>query len=169
MSADAIDRYKRPGEHLYDVATPGIKANFPDLLAALGRSQLARFPQSQQQRRKLVSHYRSRLGELDVRVVPREADDGSADHLMVIDAGSRRRRDAIITELTARQIGSSVHFRPLQTFTWYVDKEDLVGPSGVETASRLDGQILSLPLHLHLDEVAVERVCDAVGDALAEV
>ena len=160
MSSDAVDRYSRPGAHSYDVTMPGLKANLPDLLAVLGRSQLSRFPQTQRHRRQLVERYREGLADLDLRFVPTELDGRSADHLAVVDAGSPVQRDKIIAALTSAQIGSSVHFRPLHTFTWYRDATR--GPGGVPVADELDGQVASLPLHAGMSADDVDRVVDIV-------
>lgn len=169
MSADAIDRYRRPGAHAYDILQPGLKANFPDILAALGRSQLARFEKMQARRRSIMTDYRQRLGgsETSLRFVPGDLDPRSADHLAVIDAGCRDRRDAIIAALSAAKVGSSVHFRPLHTFSWFAANVP-IGPSGVEICDRMDGRIMSLPLHVNLSNDDVARICDVVLTAVAD-
>lgn len=163
MSADAVDRYSHPGAHSYDVTVPGLKANMPDLLSALGRSQLARFPESQAHRRKLILRYRECLQDSDLSFIPGEQVEGSADHLAVIDTGDARRRDAVIAALTESGIGSSVHFRPLHTFSWYNGKNAEIGPGGLAVATALDGRVMSLPLHVNLTEGDVERVSHIVA------
>lgn len=163
MSADALDRYAKPGAHTYDVALPGIKANFPDLLAALGRTQLARFDESQARRRDLVDRYRSGLDAEAVNLIPSVQDVRSADHLMVIDAKSVEKRNKLIEMLTEHQIGSSVHFRPVHTFRWFRENNVALGPGGVPVADELDGRVMSLPLHANMTLGDVDRVCAVVG------
>jgi len=166
MSADAVDRYSRPGAHSYDVTMPGLKANMPDILATIGRTQLARFDDSQKFRHELVSRYREGLADTDIRFIPGAHDPDSAVHLMAVDMSSADRRDAVITALTAADIGSSVHFRPLHTFTWYDGQNAEIGPKGVPVASELDGSVMSLPLHLNLSLADVDRVCETVRSAI---
>lgn len=166
MSADAVNRYARPGAHRYDVTVPGLKANMPDLLAALGRTQLARFPQSQKHRRELVLRYRELLADADLRFVPGEHCADSADHLAVIDLLSSDRRDDVISALTEAEIGSSVHFRPLHTFSWYDGQNAEIASGGLDVADSLDGQIMSLPLHVGMSVDDVDRVCQVAKKAL---
>lgn len=162
MSSDAVDRYSKPGAHSYDVTLPGLKANFPDILAALGRSQLARFDASQRYRRELVTAYRTQLQGSDMRILPGEQVADSADHLFVLDMLSPERRDRVIAGLTENEIASSVHFRPLHTFTWFSGRDVPHGPGGLPVATELDGQVMSLPLHVNLTMADIERVTSVV-------
>lgn len=166
MSADAVNRYAKPGVHTYDVTVPGLKANMPDILAALGRSQLARFSESQAQRRRLVLRYRAALAEADLRFVPSEHDDRSADHLAVIDLLDVDRRQGVVDALVEADIGSSVHFRPLHTFSWYAGQNCEIGRGGLDVADLLDGRIMSLPLHVNMTEEDVDRVASVVCRSL---
>ncbi len=166
MSADAIDRYRRPGAHGYDVETPGLKANMPDMLAALGRSQLRRFEETQLTRRSLTGRYREGLAGAELRIVPGDPDPGSADHLFVIDLLDRSRRDRVIEALRSDDIGSSVHFRPLNTFSWFIDEKIPVGPSGLAVCDALDGRVMSLPLHVGLTMSDIDRIVALVRSAL---
>jgi len=166
MSRDAVNRYAKPGAHSYDVTMPGLKANMPDVLAALGRSQLRRFEKSQAHRRRLVERYRSNLADADLAFVPLEHDERSADHLLVIDAGSADRRGDMIEALTSDGIGASVHFRPLHTFSWYADRPELIGPGGLPVADKYDGRVMSLPLHVNMNCDDVDRVCEKATSPL---
>lgn len=84
MSADAHARYQPGGNPTYDLVSPGIKANMPDLLAALARSQLRRFEAMQARRRDLLTGYRKALEPAGLTFIPNQADAGSADHLAVV-------------------------------------------------------------------------------------
>lgn len=166
MSADAIDRYRRPGAHSYDVEVPGLKANMPDLLAALGRSQLQRFDETQLTRRLLTNRYREGFASADLRIIPGEPDLGSADHLFVIDCLDRARRDRVIATLREHDIGSSVHFRPLNTFAWFIENDIPAGPGGLPVCEELDGRVMSLPLHVGLSAADIDRIVAVVDAAL---
>lgn len=168
LTRDALMRYRPGGTSHYDVVHAGIKANLPDLLAALGRSQLARFPALQERRRAIVGHYRQRIAELGgVRCIPDglEAPDGSADHLMVVVLPSGVDRDAVARRLGAAGIGTSVHFRPIHQFSW-ASSHTRAGPRGLDQAEELSHRVLSLPLHPGLSAGDVDRVCDSLGAAL---
>lgn len=167
LDADAWSRYRPGAKASYDLVTGGIKANLPDVLAAIGRSQLRRFDVLQRRRRALVRRYRSNLAATpDVRCVPADLVDGGADHLMVVLLPEGTDRDRVVRRLRDAGIGTSVHFRPLHRFRWLAERA-LVDPGGLHGADGVAARALSLPLHPSLDEGGVDRVCDELTLALA--
>ncbi|MCB1031269.1 MAG: DegT/DnrJ/EryC1/StrS family aminotransferase, partial [Acidimicrobiales bacterium] len=110
MDADAWARYRPGAKAGYDITEPGIKANFPDLLATLGRSQLKRFDHMQAKRRAIVERYRANLTEaqrnLGLGFVPGEMDSNSADHLMIVVLPERTKRDDVVAHMSANNIGT---------------------------------------------------------------
>lgn len=165
LSADAWARYRPGAPAAYDVEEPGLKANLPDLLAALARSQLARLADLQATRRRLVTAYREGLTGLPVVPVPPEADGRSADHLVVVLLPPDVDRDEVAVALAEERIGTSVHFRPLHRMRWFA-RNAAVGPTGLAGADSVADRALSLPLHPNLTEADVARVCAALGRAL---
>ena len=166
MSADAWARYRPGAPASYALDELGIKANLPDVLAALARSQLARLESLQAARRRLVEAYRSMLAEVDdLEVVPPAGDPRSADHLMVVLLPPGTDRAGVIADLASEGIGTSVHFAPLHTFSWFAVHAE-TGPTGVGTADALAARALSLPLHPSLDEDDVHRVVTALRGAV---
>lgn len=159
MSADALARYRPGGGTHYDMVEPGIKANLPDLLAALARSQLARFDAMQARRRAILTRYRERLEPGGLAFVPTQAAAGSADHLAVVVLPEGTDRDLLVAGLKAKGIHPSVHFRPLHQFTWFHEHADL-GPGGLPVCEALGPRVLSLPLHVGLTEDQVDTVAD---------
>lgn len=167
LSRDAWARYGPGGPSQYDLCQPGIKANLPDLLAALARSQLSRFEGMQARRRGLVLHYRQRLAEMPVvRPVPNALRRGAADHLMVVLLPPTVDREAVVAQMSEAGIATSVHFRPLHHFAWF-QRHARIAPGGLPVAEELAGRTLSLPLHPRLGIEQVDRVCDALGRALS--
>jgi dTDP-4-amino-4,6-dideoxygalactose transaminase len=167
FDADAWDRYRPEGSDVeYDVVVPGIKANLPDLLAALARSQLARIDDLQARRRVLTERYRTNLARVEtLRFVPAAPVAGSADHLAVIALSDQRQRPAIRAGLAKAGIASSVHFRPLHQLSWFREHAQ-AGPSGVATADDHADRVLSLPLSPALSTDDVDRVCEVLCDLL---
>lgn len=168
LSRDAWARYRpgaKAGAALYDLMGPGLKANLPDLLAALARSQLARFDQMQARRRTLVQHYRAWLAEVPgLRCIPAEQVAGSADHLMAVVLPEGVDRTEVVRSMTAAGVPTSVHFQPLHAFPWMAANA-VVGPGGVPVSSALAERALSLPLHTSLTDDDVERVVGALRAA----
>lgn len=170
LSKDAWRRYlpeAKPEAALYDLVGPGIKANMSDLLAALARSQLARFASMQTWRRALVERYRARLIELDdIGIVPGRLVESGADHLMVVVLPAEADRPSVVRRLAVLGIPTSVHFQPLHRFEWMAKNAE-VGRGGVEVAEKMAGRVLSLPLHTGLSLEDVDRVVTALGEAVS--
>ena len=166
LSRDAWARYV-PGAHgAYDLVMPGIKANLPDVLAALARSQFRRFEAMQAARRAIVTRYRDRLADVPgLRFVPATLDGASADHLAPVLLPEGTDREAVAAALAAEGISTSVHFRPLHTFAWFADHA-AIGPGGLPVADALALRELSLPLYPTLTPATVDRVADALIAAL---
>lgn len=166
MDADAWARYRPGATAGYDVVVPGIKANLPDTLAVLARSQLTRFAASQARRRVILTRYRSALEPAGLRFVPGDPHDGSADHLAVVVLPDGADRSAVVAGMTAAGIGTSVHFRPLHTFTWFAENAP-VGPVGLPVCDAMESRVLSLPLHVNLSDDDVDRVSNQLLEVLA--
>jgi dTDP-4-amino-4,6-dideoxygalactose transaminase len=145
----------------------GIKANLPDLLAALARSQLARFEKLQAQRRTLVERYSAVLAAVDgVETVPASIVAGAADHLQVVLVPEGVERDRVVAAMAAAGVATSVHFQPLHRFEWFARHAE-TAPGGVPVAERLADRALSLPLHPGLEIDDVDRACHALAGALS--
>lgn len=166
LVGDAWSRYRTGSAFLPEIHTPGIKGNFPDILAAMARTQLRRFDDLQKARRELVLRYRDVLAEVDgVRCAPAELIDGSSDHLMVVVLDEHIDRGSLVQCLSAAGIGTSVHFRPLHHLTWFRRHAELAGGE-LPVADAMSSRVLSLPLHSHLTLDQVDRVCDVLATAV---
>jgi dTDP-4-amino-4,6-dideoxygalactose transaminase len=165
LSHDAWARYNPGSSAGYDLLGPGIKGNLSDVAAGLARSQLRRFPQMQQARRALGRHYRDQLAGSGVRFVPDKLDEDSADHLLVVVLPESAVRADVMDRMTRADVATSVHFQPLHTFAWFAHHAT-VGPTGTIHADAVAAQALSLPMHTRMSVGDVDRVCDALRDAV---
>lgn len=153
------------GEHAYDCVLPGSKANLPDVLAALARSQLKRIHESQARRRWLTERYRDRLESVpDLRIIPSNRVPGSSDHLMVVLVPYGV-RPAVVAELARAGVPTSIHFRPLHHLQWFRGDAEL-GVGGLPVADQLASRALSLPLHTGMSSDDVHWVCDVLVESL---
>jgi dTDP-4-amino-4,6-dideoxygalactose transaminase len=167
MSRDAWKRYDRGGSWYYEVLLPGFKYNMTDIQAALGLHQLRRLAQMQQRRREIVAQYRAAFDADDALESPVErADVEHAWHLFVLrlrPGALRIDRGRFIHELTARNIGTSVHFIPVHLHPYYRAKYGFA-PDAFPVAYSNFERMLSLPLHPGLRDRDVADVVEAVLD-----
>lgn len=169
MSRDAWKRYGKGGSWRYDIVRPGYKCNLTDIASSLGLHQLDRLAGFQDRRRKVVEMYNQAFADLPVEVPAQRPEVDHAWHLYPIrldlDAITID-RDRFIDELTERNIGTSVHFIPLHTFTWYRDRFGYA-PDDFPVAWNAFHRLVSLPMNPSLTDTDVADVIEAVGEVVS--
>ena len=167
MSRDAWKRYDQGGSWRYDVLLPGFKYNMTDIQAAIGLCQLRKQDAFQRRRREIVARYTAAFAAEESLEPPvARAEVEPAWHLYVLrlrPQALRIGRDRFIEELTARNIGTSVHFIPVHLHPYYRDKYGYA-PDAFPIAHDNYCRLLSLPLHPGLSDRDVTDVIEAVLD-----
>lgn len=170
MSKDAWHRFSDAGYRHYQVVEFGFKYNMMDLQAAIGIHQLARVEQSWGRREVIWRRYNEAFVDLPLELPAAPASDTRhAYHLYTVMVDERRTditRDAFLDAMTARGIGTGVHYLSLpehpvyqQRFGWRPDRWP--------HAARLGRQTMSLPISPKLTDGDVERVIAAVHNVIA--
>jgi dTDP-4-amino-4,6-dideoxygalactose transaminase len=167
MSRDAWKRYGNKASWFYEVVVPGFKYNMTDIQAAIGSVQLQRLEEMQIRRYEVVQQYNNAFSTMDELEIPTERPNvQSAWYLYVLRLNLEKLkidRNQFIEEMTARNIGTSVHFIPIHLQPFYRDKYDWKSEDFPIT-SREFKRIVSLPLHPGLTDADVEDVIAAVKD-----
>ncbi|MGH3169089.1 MAG: DegT/DnrJ/EryC1/StrS family aminotransferase [Trebonia sp.] len=171
MSRDAWRRYDRSGTWRYTVEDAGIKANFTDLQAAIGREQLRHLGAWQRRRAAIAARYDAQLAEVrGLELPPRPAADRHAWHLYIVRIKPRTfgmNRDLACDRLAEAGIGTSVHFIPVHHLPHFRRLLGREACGGLPAADRIFPQLLSLPMHPGLTDSDVDRVCDALAGLAA--
>ncbi|HEY2804761.1 MAG TPA: DegT/DnrJ/EryC1/StrS aminotransferase family protein [Gemmatimonadales bacterium] len=167
MNRDAWKRYAKGGSWKYEVVLPGFKYNMTDIQAAIGLVQLKKLEGFQRRRAEVARAYTEAfIGEAALQTPVSQSHVEHAWHLyalrlrpgmLAID------RDEFIEELTARNIGTSVHFIPLHVHPYYRDKYGY-RPDSFPVAYANYQRMFSIPLHPQLSDRDVADVIDAVLD-----
>ena len=153
----------------YEMAEPGFNYRLPDILCALGLSQLNKLPRFAARRRTLAAAYGQALAPLapHVRSAARPSWSDPVLHLMTVlidfEAAGRSRRD-VVEALKARGVGSQVHYIPVHRQPYY---RNLYGELSLPGAEAWYDRCLSLPLYPGMQDSDVARVVDALAAALA--
>jgi dTDP-4-amino-4,6-dideoxygalactose transaminase len=167
MSRDAWKRYAPGGGWFYEVDQPGFKYNMTDVQAAMGLAQLRKLDRFQQRRREIVAAYNEAFGQVEALETPVErAEIEHAWHLYVLRLRPGTlgiSRDRFIEELTARNIGTSVHFIPIHLHPYYRLKYGY-HPEEFPIAYGNYQRMISLPLHPLLTNDDLSDVIGAVRD-----
>lgn len=169
ISRDAFDRFtaKTPSWY-YEIVAPGFKYNLTDIAAALGIHQLRRARDFQRRRAEIAARYDEAFAGLPLlRPARPAAGDLHAWHLYVLrlaDAAPLG-RDAFIERLFALGIGVSVHYIPLHLHPYWRERYGLQAAQFPHSQHAYE-RMLSLPIYTRMTDADVERVVDAVRQAL---
>ena len=152
----------------YEMQTLGFNYRLPDVLCALGLSQLAKLGRFAARRRWLAARYRALLAPLAPLVtpaaVPKACDP--APHLFValIDfAAAGLTRAAVTRALAARGIGTQVHYIPVHRQPYYQDR---YGALDLPGADAWYAKALTLPLFPGMADDDPGRVVEALRAVL---
>jgi dTDP-4-amino-4,6-dideoxygalactose transaminase len=171
MSKDAWKRFGQSGSWDYDITAPGYKCNMTDVQAAIGMHQLERLRGFHARRKEIVARYNEAFGPRRELQTPTERPDvESSWHLYVLRFRSEHLaigRNAIIEELKARNIGTSVHYRPLHMMSYYAERFGYA-PEAFPVARDAFERMVSLPLHPRLSDEDVDDVIHAVLDIVSD-
>lgn len=152
----------------YEMPEPGFNYRLPDILCALGLSQLKKLPRFAARRRALGAAYAEALAPLApvVRLAARPAWSDPVLHLMTVlidfEAAGRSRR-AVVEALQTRGVGSQVHYIPVHRQPYY---RDLYGDLSLPGAEAWYARCLSLPLYPGMADGDVAVVVAALKAAL---
>ena len=152
----------------YEMPEIGFNYRLPDILCALGISQLAKLDAFAARRRALAARYEEALKPLAPLVVQASRPDWSDPvlHLMValidFQAAGRTRRE-VVEALRARGVGTQVHYIPVHTQPYYRER---YGERDLPGANAWYERCLSLPLYPGMADDDVDRVVAALADVL---
>jgi UDP-4-amino-4,6-dideoxy-N-acetyl-beta-L-altrosamine transaminase len=152
----------------YEMAEPGFNYRLPDILCALGLSQLAKLDRFAARRRALAKAYEAALAPLApvVRIAARPAWSDPVLHLMCVlidfDAAGVTRRE-VVDALRERGVGTQVHYIPVHRQPYYRAR---YGDLSLPGAEAWYGRCLSLPLYPAMADGDVGKVAEALKAAL---
>lgn len=167
MTTLTLDRHKGHAFG-YDVVDLGYNYRMSELNAALGLVQLDRVRERNAQRATAVATYRRRLAGQPQVGVPFSSYRGtSAFHLMPVLLPAGVPRHDVMASLRDAGIQSSIHYRPIDTFTAYVKAG--LGPSpSVPLSHAIGERVVTLPLYPRISESQIEAVCEALRSAVEQ-
>ena len=168
LSLGAWQRFSDTGFKHYEVVEPGFKYNMTDVQAALGLHQLPLLDGWIERRAALWSRYDALLADLPVTTpTPANPETTHARHLyqVTIDPDAPLTRDELLDGLTARRIGTGVHYRGVHLHPFYRDKYGL-RPEQFPVATAISERTLSLPLSPKVSDADQDDVVAAMVELL---
>jgi perosamine synthetase len=151
--AETIRRLRHHGWRDDDMPAPGLNYRLPDLLCAIGTTQVARLDRLLAARTRIAVAYAERLRELPV-VLP-EPDEGDVHgwqaYVIQVD-----RRDEVLAALRREGIEAQIGTYALPLLGAYRDQGFFPG------AEHAYEHALALPFHTRLSDSELDRVAEAL-------
>lgn len=165
MNRDAWDRYtSTKASWEYDIIAPGFKSNLPDILAAIGRVQLAKADEFDEKRKVHVEKYNREFSKLDfIKIPPTSKGDSRHLYLMrlnleILDCD----RNVFAKELQERGLGISMHFIPIFHFSYWKELYPDFKTENFPNAEEKYLETISLPLWPDMTEEMTDYVIECV-------
>ncbi len=168
QSKDALAKTQL-GSWEYDILGTWFKCNMTDVAAAMGLSQLKRYPAMLNRRKEIIERYDSAFKRLGIKVLEHySADYSSSGHLYItrIPDITIERRNEIITEMARRGIACNVHYKPLPMHTAY--KQIGFDIKDYPNSYAFFANEITLPLHTCLTDEEVEYVIKNYSEIVRE-
>jgi UDP-4-amino-4,6-dideoxy-N-acetyl-beta-L-altrosamine transaminase len=155
------------GPWYYQQIKLGFNYRMTDLQAALGLSQMSRLDGYVSRRHEIVRRYNETLAHLPLATPWQNPDAYSSFHLYVVrlipQSGQKSRRE-VFESMRARGVGVNVHYIPVHTQPYYLDRGFAVG--AFPEAERYYAEALSLPLYPGLSGDDQDYVVRSLEEAL---
>lgn len=161
MTHTTYDRFKGHAFG-YDVTMLGYNYRMDEIRASIGIEQLKKLAENNMKRKRLVEYYRTiiiRDHKLGV-TIPFESWIGGrySYHIFpILLPEGYTDRNSIMTLMGERGIQTSIHYRPIHTFTAYHDVFAIV-----PMTDAISQRILSLPLYPSLTMEQIELVVESL-------
>jgi len=170
VDRDAWKAYGRTQLPLYDVTTPGLKYNLPDLQSAIGIHQLRKLGAFNAERARLAQRYDVALAALPalkpLGIVPYPHRHSHHLYVVLLQLEQVRiDRNEFMAAVMEAGVGLGLHFTAVHELTYYRARfGDLRGALPIATeASR---RLFSLPLFPGLSDAEQDRVIEVLADTV---
>ncbi len=174
MSGQDRDAFakKRIGSWRYDIVSDGLKANLPDVCAAIGLVQLQKYHSYLlPQRQRVYNHYSNFFSDKGWAIIPDgKTKTAASSHYLYplrIKDITEEQRDAIIQKIMDRGVSANVHFIPLPMLT--VFKERGYNIEDYPNTYKNYACEISLPIYVQLTDEECKYVEEQVENAYIEV
>jgi dTDP-4-amino-4,6-dideoxygalactose transaminase len=153
----------------YDIIEPWYKCNMTDIAAAIGASQLKRYPEMLARRNEIISKYDAAFKDLPVKVLDHYSHDQvSSGHLYFIKIKDfdEKDRNQFIEKMGEKGISCNVHYKPLPMLSAYQKRGFDI--KNYPNAFNYYKNLVTLPLYSTLKDTEVDYIISTVNELLAK-
>ncbi len=169
QNKDALAKMQK-GNWRYDIVEAGYKCNMTDIMAGIGLVELARYAETIQRRKKIVSMYDEAFSNYAWAQIPPAKTNyiETCYHLYMlrIKGITEQQRDAIMQKIFDKDVAVNVHFIPVPMFSYYTKLGyDIKNyPITYDNYARE----ISLPVFYNITDEQVAFVIKTVVDAVTD-
>lgn len=159
IDKDTVERYKNRRAWEYDVLRQGFRYHLTNINASIGLSQLRRFEEFLENRRRYCRLLNRLLSDVPEIVTPRTDFEDVSPFIYYVRVRDGR-RSALIEYLRNRGIATGIHFLPIHEHAFYrrFRRGDL------SVTEQVGKEILTLPLHSFMRDAVLEAIASAVRE-----
>ena len=172
ISASSSERHGAGASYYYEIDALGYNYRISDIHAALAISQMGRLERDWRKREDIAEFYDAELTEMEAagyfELIPTPDYVRHGRHLYILKLNLSRYsvgRDAIFAALRAENVGTNVHYIPLNFHPYYRQKFNWK-PEDTRNAAALFERIISIPMFTTLSEEERNGVVAALDKVL---
>lgn len=158
QSKDALAK-TQIGAWEYDIQLLGQKCNMTDIAAAIGLTQLQRYPELLARRKQIIERYDNAFKSIRIQTICHYSDNFvSSGHLYLtrIAGINESKRNDVIIKMAERGIATNVHYKPLPMHTAY--KRLGFSINDYPNAYGMYCNEITLPLHTLLTDEEIDYI-----------
>ena len=148
-----------------DVERQGWRYHMSDIMAAIGRVQLANFDYHKSQRQTLAKYYVKKLKEVDsISIFVHDYND-VVPHIFVIQLDIKIDRMRLIKFLSDKDIPVGIHYKPNHELSYFRN----VNIESLKNTDLISGHLLTLPLHPEISEKNIDWIVSSLIEGIKNV
>lgn len=158
VMGDTTARVRQTRLYQYDVEGQGWRYHMSNIMASIGRVQLARLPEFAAKRRDCARLYQAAFSAVEaIELIPLDYDT-VVPHVFVIRLRDTSTRDDLRRRLADEyRIGTAIHYHPNHLLSFYGG-----GQQSLPITEKEAGRVLTIPLHTRMTTRDVDRVIAAI-------
>ena len=163
MTSSTLDRHKGHS-FSYDVIEKGYNYRIDEIHSALGRVQLRKLKENNQKRFHAAEYYKKILSSIEEVKIPFEEYKHLPNyHIFPILLNKDIDRNGFMKFLSESGIQSSIHYRPVHTFSYY---KQMMALQSLPLTEEIGQREVTLPMYPSISEEQIDRVVKAIKDCL---
>ena len=166
MTSLTYDRHKGHA-FSYDVVELGYNYRIDEIRSALGLVQLKKLSALNAERERLTHRYWRALSDLGVELPFKQTEKGTPSyHIFPMLLAQNFNRVGFMKGLRDAGVQSSIHYRPIHTFTYYKNK---YGQLSLPVTEEIAQREVTLPLFPTMTDTQQALVIEALGETLIKL